>query len=135
VPGALTQLSQTHSDLARSTLHSEKSWTDQLNQRLRRRPFPIRRIGWVGDKNKHMRHAGVLMSGDLDAVKLMQSLQYSGTVLSVKLDGIRREEVPVSIPAKVADLQIQGSDRLGILQNRPKSPHVGINGHWTPLEL
>jgi hypothetical protein len=55
-----------------------------------------------------MRLADVLMSGDLDTVKLMHSLQYSRTVLSVALDGIRREAVPVSTPAKVADLQIQG---------------------------
>jgi hypothetical protein len=65
-------------------------------------------VGCVGDRNKHMRLADVLISGDSDAVKLMYSLQYCRTALSVALDGIRREEVPVSTPAKVADLQIQG---------------------------
>jgi hypothetical protein len=69
-----------------------------------------------------MRLADVLLSGDLDTVKLMHSLQYkeSRTVLSVALDGIRREEVPVSTPAKVADLQIQGRRSPGDCAKWPK---------------
>jgi hypothetical protein len=71
-----------------------------------------------------MRLADVLMSGDLDTVTLMQSLQYSGTVLSVAPDGIRREEVPVSIPAKVADLQIQGRPSPGEFAKSPNRVHM-----------
>jgi hypothetical protein len=64
-----------------------------------------------------MRLADLLMTGDLDTVKLMHSLHNSRTVQSLALDGIRREKVPVSTPAKVADLQIQGSDRWGFCKS------------------
>jgi hypothetical protein len=82
-----------------------------------------------------MRRADVLMSGDLDTVKLMHSLQYSGSVLSVALDGIRKEEVPYQPLRRSPIFKFRGGDRLGILRNRPKSLHVGVNGQWTPLEL
>jgi len=85
----------------------------------------------VEDRNKHMRRADVLMSGDLDTVKLIHSLQYSRSVLSVALDGIRREEVPYQPLLRSPIFKFRGGDRLGILQNRPKSLHVGISGHWT----